>query len=696
MDTQGFGPKFEIDPGAQALLEALSSAVVVCGPNSEVLAANSYGHQVFARCISDSDLAAEFARPIRGIRLNAVLPEVASWFSEVLNGAVRTAPQSVKFGKRHIVMKAGHSRGVIPGVEAVIVELRDETDERLEWEAQKKQLEDAIRIRTAVDNASTNIMIADRDLRIVYMNRSVERLLRNATNDLQKDLPGFDVDKLMGANIDRFHKNPAHQRSLIQATRASHEANISVGGRSFRLLLNPARADDGTVYGYALEWADRTDQLRAESEVKQTLEAAAQGRLSERLRVDSLQGFMRTLGENINALLDTVVNPIRETIRVAESLSQGDLTVRLTGNARGELGQLRNSVNKFIDKQNEILLSVKSAANQVASAADQLRGTSHRLADGAQTQGAALQESSSGLEETSSMVRANAESARVANGLTVSTVDTVDLGRQKMSDMVNAMERITQSSEHIARIIKVIDEIAFQTNLLALNAAVEAARAGRHGRGFAVVAQEVRSLAERSAKAAKETSELIQGALDSVRKGSIATTETSSVLAGIASNITKVRDIVAEISAASDEQARGVSEISASMSQINGAAQIVREQSTEVASASEELKQQVTGLAESLGGFQLTAPKVAAGEVDLSRVPPELMMQLLAALQSVGAVTGGSAQHAPGAAAAVRQSARAGKAEYAQKAPSSQNTQAAFDPRSVLPLDEDERGYGDF
>jgi methyl-accepting chemotaxis protein len=681
-----------------------TTASFLAATNCPLLVTSSGGQLVFISPAAEEHLRA--ATPVSGkagrrktvgvgSNLATLAPDLAAWLGEFDPGESKAETATVEWGSEERTFTVSALPGALAGDTAFVFRIH-EAGPSADAEAKLRESAlEATRIRTAVDNARTNIMIADSDLKIVYMNRSVENLLRAASSDLQKDLPGFNVDTLIGTSIDRFHKNPAHQRKIIAAARSRYEANVTVGGRTFNLTLNPAMGANGEVYGYSLEWADLTEQLRAQSQINRVLEACMAGRLSERLQTEQLEGFLKGLGDNINRLLDTVVEPIRALIRttidVAEKLAGGDLTVRLTGSAQGEFAGLQGAINAFIEKQNEILCKVKLATTEVSSASDQLRGTSQRLADGAQNQGAAIQEATSGLEETSSMVRANAENARVANGLTVATVETVVRGKEKMTEMVSSMQRITQSSEHIARIIKVIDEIAFQTNLLALNAAVEAARAGRHGRGFAVVAQEVRSLAERSAKAAKETSELIQGALEAVRWGSSATTETSTVLSEIATNVTKVRDIVGEISAASDEQSRGVAEISTSMSSINDSAQIAREQSVDVASASEELRAQVRALADAIEEFVLDMPKVEESHLDLGRFPPDLVAEFFAMMQrrmggSLGATgTGGAGQ------SLVKPKAQQGRAaKRGDAAATSPN------PRRVLPLDNDERGYSDF
>jgi methyl-accepting chemotaxis protein len=264
----------------------------------------------------------------------------------------------------------------------------------------------------------------------------------------------------------------------------------------------------------------------------------------------------------------------------------------------------------MIDNLNKTLRQVNVVSDQVVLAVDQVRSVSVDLASNAEEQSSAVEEVTSNLEETESQVRSNAESAGAANQLVSETRKAADTGQQKMAKMTDAMDGIADSSREIAKIIKVIDEIAFQTNLLALNAAVEAARAGQHGKGFAVVAQEVRNLAGRSAKAAKETADLIELSGHRVTEGVSISTETAEALNEIVQNVVKVKDLVAEISAASDEQTRGLSQISSAMAQVNESTQGSSQQSEELASTADELGNLADQMREEVRRFKLKEEQV--------------------------------------------------------------------------------------
>ncbi len=337
-----------------------------------------------------------------------------------------------------------------------------------------------------------------------------------------------------------------------------------------------------------------------------------------------------------------VVNPIRETMSMIEGLEQGKLDHRIKVNRKDEIGRLANSLNNFADNlRDEVLeafnrlaagdftftargliaaplakatqgltgtlLTVREASDQISSGAEQVSETSSSLANGATQQAAALEEISASMTEMSEQTANNASNASTANKLSVEARGAAERGNGQMQNMVSAMNRIKSSAEDISKIIKVIDEIAFQTNLLALNAAVEAARAGQHGKGFAVVAEEVRNLAARSAKAARETATLIQDSVERTNNGVSIAEDTAKSLNEIVTDITKVSDLVAEIAAASQEQSQGISQVNEGLVQLNDVNQRTTATSEECAAIADELSSQTGDLRQMLQRFQLNA-----------------------------------------------------------------------------------------
>ena len=312
--------------------------------------------------------------------------------------------------------------------------------------------------------------------------------------------------------------------------------------------------------------------------------------------------------------LDNMAEGLESKAVLAKRIADGDLTCEVK--LASEEDSLGLTLQAMIKSLSEIISQVNEAAGQVAAGSGQVSESSQSLSQGAAEQAASMEEITSTMTEVGAQVRTNAENASQANQAALGAQEAADGGNQQMRQMIEAMEDINYSSKEIAKIIKTIDDIAFQTNLLALNAAVEAARAGKYGKGFAVVAQEVRNLAGRSAEAARETTELIEGSVKKVEKGSEIVDKTAGALNEIAQNISKVTDLVGEIAAASNEQAMGVSQVNDGLGQIEQVTQQNTANAEQTAAAAEELASQASLLKESLAMFILdhneVGPAVAA------------------------------------------------------------------------------------
>jgi methyl-accepting chemotaxis protein len=317
-----------------------------------------------------------------------------------------------------------------------------------------------------------------------------------------------------------------------------------------------------------------------------------------------------------------VTRPVQQICALLEDLAQGegDLTRRLPTGRDDEIGQMARWFNTFVDKLHEIVAQVAQAAAWTGATAQQLASASQQLSSGAQEQASSLEETAASLEQITATVRQNADNARQANQLATASRDTADKGRQVVTSAVGAMAEINEAAGQITDIIDVIDEIAFQTNLLALNAAVEAARAGEQGRGFAVVAAEVRSLAQRSATAAKEIKGLIHGSAQKVRAGSSLVDTSGKTLEEIVVSVRRVTDIIAEISAASQEQSQGIDQVNRAVAQMDNVTQSTAAQTEQVSATAQSLAAQAVQLQTLVGRFKLDAAaltRVSAAPVSI-------------------------------------------------------------------------------
>ena len=379
------------------------------------------------------------------------------------------------------------------------------------------------------------------------------------------------------------------------------------------------------------------------------------------------------LGHAFAQMIATLRQVVGDVVQVSQGLAQGNLRVRPETDYRGDLAQISEALETALEGLNRTITQTNEVVEQVVPSVEQIRAISQSLATTAEEQSSAAEEVASSLEETDAQVRGNAEGAGVANQLVSQTSAVASTGQEKMKGMTEAMDAIAASSEEIGKIIKVIDEIAFQTNLLALNAAVEAARAGQHGRGFAVVAQEVRTLAARSARAARETAELIEDAGRRVDEGVSIAGETAGALGEIVENVVKVKDLVAEIAAASEDQAQGVAQVSNAMVQVNQGAQAASQQSEELASTADELGNLAQALHVETSRFTLR--RSSTYERGVEGLTPEMLRQV---------------------AEYVRQQEQGGGDRESKRGDGGQGAKGVEEETLNLPLDRDERGYGEF
>ncbi|HEY0971681.1 MAG TPA: methyl-accepting chemotaxis protein [Gemmatimonadales bacterium] len=354
----------------------------------------------------------------------------------------------------------------------------------------------------------------------------------------------------------------------------------------------------------------------------QLITAAREGRLQERGDAARFQGGFHDLVGSTNQLMDAVVTPLTAATDVLGRVADRDLTARMEGEHRGEFARLQTALNVAVGNLDDALSQVGSAVDQVAAGAGQIAAGSQSLAQGASEQAASLEEVSANLTEFAAMTQQLAGNSREVRSLAEQAKASADAGAASMRRLTGAVDQMKTSADQTARIVRTIDEIAFQTNLLALNAAVEAARAGEAGRGFAVVAEEVRSLALRSAEAARQTAELIESSVRTADDGVSANQEALASLEDIGARVGRVHAVITEIAEASEQQAAGVRQITNSSEEMTLVTQQTAANSEESAAVSEELTGQASALAEMVALFRLSGTDSPSRAAPPNRVSP--------------------------------------------------------------------------
>jgi len=444
---------------------------------------------------------------------------------------------------------------------------------------------------------------------------------------------GYRLEEIKGQHhgmfVDRDYRSSDEYRQFWEKLRrgefdSGQYRRVGKDGREawIQASYNPIFDADGKPYKVIKYASDVTAQVNLTRQMQATvaqteavIKAAIGGDLSRRIDTTGTCGDVLKMSEAINLLLGTVTDMFGDVQEVIEAATEGDLSQRVdAGSKTGDLRKMSEAVNMLLASVAQIVTSVTGAAGEVLRGAEEISQGNLNLSQRTEQQSSSLEETASSMEEMTSTVKQNADNAGQANQLATAARDQAEKGGAVVGNAVTAMAKINEASKKIADIIGVIDEIAFQTNLLALNAAVEAARAGEQGRGFAVVATEVRSLAGRSATAAKEIKELIQDSVKKVEDGSRLVTQSGQTLDQIVTSVKKVSDIIAEIAAASREQSSGIEQVNQAVMQMDEMTQqnaALVEQATAASQSMAEQARALTNLMQKYNADE-SQPRTAA------------------------------------------------------------------------------------
>jgi methyl-accepting chemotaxis protein len=431
-----------------------------------------------------------------------------------------------------------------------------------------------------IDSLPMPIAIMNTDLEIQFINQAGAAL----GNKRPEELGGTQCRDFF-CSEDCGTDNCAVKRSMQSKKVETSNTIARPAGKKFDISYsgNPILDESGNVVGSMEVVVDQTDVLAAQR-----------------------------LSEKINGYQKTEITKLRD---VFYAMAGGDMTTnyavgKIDQKEMSEVGdsfeEIASVLNQTLSSMNDILSQVGTSIDEVRSGAEQVSAASQSLSQGATIQASSLEEISSTVTEIAGQTKNNSDNAVEASNLAKTASNNAGAGNERMDEMLESMKRIESQSLEVQKIIKVIDEIAFQTNLLALNAAVEAARAGVHGKGFAVVAEEVRNLAQRSARAASETTELIENSVTSVKEGSEIADDTAKSFRDILNQIDKVTNLVTEISDASRDQSAGISQVNDALGQVDVVTQGNTANAEESAAAAEELSGQSEQLRQMMSRFKLT------------------------------------------------------------------------------------------
>lgn len=486
----------------------------------------------------------------------------------------------------------------------------------------RRMLNANLRIRSALDGVNTGVIITNIQRKVIYANDQASVILAKSEAFLKNKMGSFSTQELESYKIDDFFRDVEWKPCLGKELSQTEIHQITLGKRHLEVTASPVINAEGKLLGVATEWRDRTAEVNAQAEVGAVVIGAAQGDFSIKIDPHGKDGFFKELADGLNELTNVTDRGLDDIARVLGAISRRDMTERVTADYKGKFHELKTYANETSENLGQMIGEIRSAVATIATAAQEISQGNTDLSSRTEEQASSLEQTASSMEELTSTVKQNADNAKQASTLSNQAASVAGEGGEVVRQVVTTMADINASSQKISDIIGVIDGIAFQTNILALNAAVEAARAGDQGRGFAVVASEVRSLAQRSANAAKDIKALIADSVGKIQNGDTLVKQSGAIMAEIVKSIKRVSDLNAEITAASDEQASGIEEVSTAVTQMDEMTQRNAALVEQAAAAAESQQDQVTDLSSLISQFKINEHQ-STQAVRPTRMPAE-------------------------------------------------------------------------
>lgn len=471
------------------------------------------------------------------------------------------------------------------------------------------KLNRSTRLKSALDSASSQIMMVDRRGNIMYMNDALESFFESHQAALQNAYPQFETSRLIGERIEVLFKEESRFKDLskIQDFEAQFAEFI------FNIKIRPVYSEqESEQIGTVIEWLDLTQQKNIENTLKSTLQMASIGHTQLHLDNKNLKGFFLDTSNNINELFASLNEIIEDVVFVMNSLATGDVRGRIQKDLQGSLAAMKGATNVSLDNLSSIIWYIKQASETVNHAAYESSKASQDLSMRTQQAAATLEEINATMQNVNQTQIENSQELAEVAKIAEEAVLENDKAKLALNSTVEAIEDIQSTSDKISAIIGLIDGIAFQTNLLALNAAVEAARAGEHGRGFAVVAGEVRSLAQKSADAAKEIKTLIDESSVKVNMGVSKVQETENAFTVVNEEVSRIGRSLSQVMDSIREQQHSVHEVSQAIQTLDSNIQNNAALVEKTSEAADALKVQAELLSSETGKFQIDEAKTAS------------------------------------------------------------------------------------